>query len=201
MADRKRPDRTKNGPTPKRGARPSPSPAGAVSLLLPLLGAAFGVLLVLGGLGGVRQLAEQHRRPELRVLVDSCAVRDHGRSRTVSCHGTRDPGSTDVIGARLQLHDAPKAYAPGTAVKARCTSDGVCDVLTAGNHVLALGLVVGGLLVTGGALAAFTTRAVDLFAPHRAEALRHRLTRRTTVLAAVGAVLLTVAGLLARLFL
>ncbi|KDN87969.1 hypothetical protein [Kitasatospora cheerisanensis] len=201
MAEQRKPDRTKYRPTPKRGERlPSAPRPGVFALLLPLLGAALGVALLLAGAAAVQQLADQHRRPELRMTVDSCSTVHRYRSGVTTCHGSRDPGSTDVLGARLLLHDAPKEYAGGTVVTVRCDRDGSCDLPTVGRHVLALGLTVLGLLVTGSGLLAVTVRAVDLFAPHRAELLRSRRAHRATAVAALAAVLLTVAGLLAHLF-
>ncbi|OKJ13979.1 hypothetical protein [Kitasatospora sp. CB01950] len=197
----RKPDRTKNGPTPKRG---EPRPAGprnrAARLLLPAIQTAIGALLLFGGILLTQDLADQHHRPELRMTVTSCATQHHAKSSTTTCYGTADPAGTGLTGRRRQLQDAPQEYPAGTVVKVRCTEDGVCDALTVGRHVLAILSTVGGLLLAGAGLAAVTVRAVDRYAPHRAELLRSRRVRRALARSAVGAVLLTVAGSLLYMF-
>ncbi|MGW4379249.1 hypothetical protein [Kitasatospora sp. NPDC004531] len=198
---RSKPDRTKYGPTPRPGApRPAAPSKRASGPLLPLLGVALGALLLVGGVTSTRDLADQHHRPQLRMTVESCTTLRHGKSSETTCQGTGDPGGTDVVGSRWRLRSAPERYPTGTVVAVRCARDAVCDVLTLGNHVLALAVTAGGLLMAGAGLTAAATQAADRFAPHRAALLRTRRVRRRLAWTGVGTALLAVAASLLFMF-
>ncbi|MFJ5927482.1 hypothetical protein ACIQF6_33305 [Kitasatospora sp. NPDC092948] len=141
-------------------------PSGAsVGLLLFVF--ALGAAMLVGGLGNLTELRQQHHSPDLLMTVTHCETTRRTQHATTDCVGIGRPGSSGVTTGTWRYDDTPDEYAIGAVVTVRCTPDGTCNRPTVGRHILALLLPLAGAALAGIGLSGACNQLVELLAPGR----------------------------------